>query len=76
MKKVKLSEFIAKQLAGEPEDHEVAMARQSLEAIIKNANELLEKIGMDEKDIPGWVQQHITVADENLQHANQGYHEL
>lgn len=72
--KVKLSEFIAKKLT-EGNDHEVAMARQSLEAIIKNANELLEKIGMEEKDIPGWIQQHITVADENLQHANQGYHE-
>lgn len=57
-------------------DHEVGMAGGQLEAICKDATELLGKIGQSEKDIPGWIQSHITSAYEYLKQANDNYHEL
>ena len=57
-------------------DHEVGMATGQLEAICKDATELLSKIGKAEKDIPGWIQGHITSAYEYLKQANDNYHEL
>jgi len=57
------------------EDHEVSMASKTLDSIIKHATELKDKIGMEEKDIPAWIQDHIAVAENNLDQANTGYHE-
>ena len=57
-------------------DHEVGMAGGQLEAICKDATELQGKIGQSEKDIPGWIQGHITSAYEYLKQANDNYHEL
>jgi hypothetical protein len=60
----------------EDKDHEVSMAQNSLDAIIKNATELKTKIGEMEKNIPGWIQDHITNSENYIEQANSGYHEL
>ena len=60
---------------GSGEDHEVSMAAKTLDSIIKHATELKGKIGKEEKDIPAWIQDHIAVAENNLDQANTGYHE-
>lgn len=57
-------------------DHEVGMANNSLESIIKSAMELKMKLGNDERDIPGWIQDHITNAENYIDQAAQGFHEL
>lgn len=59
----------------EGEDHEVSMASKTLDSIIRHATELKDKIGMEEKDIPAWIQDHIAVAENNLDQANTSYHE-
>ena len=58
------------------EDHEVSMAQNQLDSIIKNATELKGKIGEMEKNIPGWIQDHITNSENYIEQANTGYHEL
>lgn len=60
----------------EANDHEVGMAQGQLEAIHKAAGELQEKIGTEEKDLPGWIQDHISQAYSFLQQANDNFHEL
>ena len=57
-------------------DHEVSMAKSSLESIIKSAVDLARKLGDDERDIPGWIQDHITNAENFIDQAAQGFHEL
>jgi hypothetical protein len=57
-------------------DHEVSMAQNSLEAIAKAAVELSQKIGNMERNIPGWIQDHITNAENYIEQAAQGFHEL
>jgi hypothetical protein len=64
-----------KKEGAEGEDHEVSMASKTLDSIIRHATELKGKIGMDEKDIPAWIQDHIAVAENNLDQANTSYHE-
>jgi hypothetical protein len=59
----------------EGKDHEVSMAKGSLEAIVKHANELMKKLGEGEKDIPGWIQDHIAKSENFIQQANDQYHE-
>lgn len=56
-------------------DHEVSMAHNSLDALIKNAMELKMKMGNDEKNLPAWIQDHIAVAANNLEQAASNYHE-
>ena len=68
-------DVIAKNLK-EGGDHEVAMAQNSLKAIAKAAMELSNKIGGVERDIPGWIQDHITNAENYIEQAAQGFHEL
>jgi len=58
------------------EDHEVGMAMGQLEDIMKNATELKGKIGTQEKNIPGWISDHISQAMQFINQANTGYHEL
>jgi hypothetical protein len=60
----------------EAEDHEVGMAIGQIEAIKKDADELLAKIGQVEKNLPGWIQSHITSAYEYLKQVNDNFHEL
>ena len=57
-------------------DHEVSMAHNSLESIIKSAMELKAKLGNDERNIPGWIQDHITNAENYIDQASQGFHEI
>jgi hypothetical protein len=47
-----------------------------LDSIIKNATELKQKVGEMEKNIPGWIQDHITNSENYIEQANGGYHEL
>ena len=56
-------------------DHEVSMANNSIETIIKNAMDLKAKLGNDEKDIPAWIQDHITNAANFISQAAENYHE-
>jgi hypothetical protein len=57
-------------------DHEVGMSMNLLDDIIKNATELKGKIGTEEFDMPGWVQDHISQSQNFINQANTGYHEL
>ena len=65
----------AKKVA-EGQDHEVSMAQASLKSIIKSAAQLMSKLGNMERDIPGWIQDHITNAENYIDQAAQGFHEL
>ncbi len=59
----------------ESQDHEVSMANNSLDTIIKMATELKAKMGENEKDIPAWIQDHITNAENFISQASSNYHE-
>jgi hypothetical protein len=59
----------------EGEDHEVSMANNSLDTIIKMATELKAKMGENEKDIPAWIQDHITNSENFISQASSNYHE-
>lgn len=58
------------------EDHEVSMAKNSLEQIIATAQELMMKMGDEERNIPGWIQDHITNAENYIHQASKNFHEL
>jgi hypothetical protein len=64
----------AKKLAEEG-DHEVSMAQNSLDSILRSAMELKSKIGNQEINIPAWIQDHITNSENFIDQASQGYHE-
>jgi len=68
-------EFIKEKIA-EGYDHEVAMAISSLKSIISSSTQLMSKLGNMERDIPGWIQDHITNAENYIDQAAQGFHEL
>ncbi len=57
------------------EDHEVSMAQNQLDSIIKHATELKQKVGEQEKDIPAWIQDHITNSENYISQAASNYHE-
>ncbi len=57
------------------EDHEVSMAQNQLDSIIKHATELKKKMGEDEKQIPAWIQDHITNSENYISQAASNYHE-
>jgi archaellum component FlaC len=57
-------------------DHEVAMAVSSLEAIAEAIVKLRQKLGNQERNIPGWIQDHIAKAENYIEQAAQGFHEL
>jgi len=73
-KQTKLPDELQAQLV--KEDHEVSMAQASLKSIIKSAAQLMSKLGNIERDIPGWIQDHITNAENYIDQAAQGFHEL
>ena len=56
-------------------DHEVSMARASLINISKACQDLMGKIGSQEKDLPGWIQDHITNSENYIMQASKGYYE-
>jgi len=60
----------------EGDDHEVAMAISSLKSIISSSTQLMSKLGNMERNIPGWIQDHITNAENYIDQAAQGFHEL
>jgi hypothetical protein len=66
----------SKKTVKEGDDHEVAMAQNSLKAIISAASQLMSKLGDEERNIPGWIQDHITNAENYIEQAAQGFHEL
>ena len=57
-------------------DHEVSMAVSSLKAIAEAIVELRQKLGNQERNIPGWIQDHIAKAENYIEQAAQGFHEL
>ena len=57
------------------EDHEVSMAQNSLDTIIKMTTELKAKMGENEKEIPAWIQDHIAKAENLISQASSNYHE-
>jgi len=59
----------------ESEDHEVSMAQNQLDSIIKHATELKQKMGEEEKQIPAWIQDHITNSENYISQAASNYHE-
>jgi hypothetical protein len=59
----------------EGEDHEVSMGQNQLDTIIKMATELKAKMGEDEKEIPAWIQDHISKAENYISQASSNYHE-
>jgi hypothetical protein len=59
----------------EGEDHEVSMAQNSLKSIISSASQLMNLLGQDEKDVPAWIQDHITNAENYINQASKNYHE-
>jgi len=63
-------------IVSEENDHEVGMALNFLKAIHKDVAELEQKIGPLERDLPGWIQDHISQAYNYIKQANDGFHEL
>jgi hypothetical protein len=58
------------------QDHEVKMAQQQLVEIAKHAIELSKKVVTMEKNLPGWIQDHISQSYNYIKQAEVGYHEL
>jgi uncharacterized heparinase superfamily protein len=74
-KQTKLPDEIQAKIVKEG-DHEVSMAVSSLEAIAEAIVELRQKLGNQERNIPGWIQDHIAKAENYIEQAAQGFHEL
>ena len=62
-------------LLKETQDHEVSMAISSLKSIVSSATQLMNMLGQEEKDIPAWIQDHITNAENFINQASKNYHE-
>ena len=74
----KMTELLKSKLNEGPEtqDHEVSMAGGQLDDIIRNATELKGKVGQQEMDLPGWIQDHISQAQNFINQANTSFHKL
>jgi hypothetical protein len=74
----KMTELLKHKISEGPEsqDHEVSMAGGQLDDIIRNATELKTKVGQQEMDLPGWIQDHISQAQNFINQANTGFHKL
>ena len=74
----KMTELLKSRINEGPEtqDHEVSMAGGQLDDIIRNATELKSKVGQEEINLPGWIQDHISQAMQFINQANTGYHKL
>jgi hypothetical protein len=51
------------------------MAHNSLKSIVSSASQLMNLLGNDEKDVPAWIQDHITNAENFINQASKNYHE-
>jgi hypothetical protein len=71
----KIIKNIFKNEAEGSEDHEVSMGQNQLDTIIKMATELKSKMGENEKEIPAWIQDHISKAENYISQAAGNYHE-
>lgn len=69
-------DYVVESEVSEGEDHEVGMAQGQLKAIVSAASSLQDKIGHEEIDLPGWIQDHISQSYNFIKQANDGYHEL
>lgn len=56
-------------------DHEVSMANNSIDSILWAANELKKHLQGGERDIPAWIQDHITNAENYIVQAAKNFHE-
>ena len=74
----KMTELLKSKLNEGPEtqDHEVSMAGGQLDDIIRNATELKGKVGEQEMNLPGWIQDHISQAMQFINQANTSFHKL
>ena len=74
----KMTELLRHKISEGPEttDHEVGMANGQLDDIIRNATELKGKVGEQETNLPGWIQDHISQAQNFINQANTGFHKL
>jgi hypothetical protein len=74
----KMTELLKHKVSEGPEtqDHEVSMAGGQLDDIIRNATELKGKVGTQEMDLPGWIQDHISQAMNFINQANTSFHKL
>ena len=74
----KMTELLKSRLNEGPEtqDHEVSMAGGQLDDIIRNATELKGKVGEQEINLPGWIQDHISQAMQFINQANTSFHKL
>ena len=74
----KMTDLLKQEINEGPEtqDHEVSMAGGQLDDIIRNATELNSKVGQEEINLPGWIQDHISQAMQFINQANTGYHKL
>ena len=68
-------ELIKRPSLNENQDHEVSMAHNSLKSIVSSASQLMNLLGQDEKNIPAWIQDHITNAENFINQASKNYHE-
>jgi hypothetical protein len=74
----KMTELLKSRINEGPEtqDHEVSMAGGQLDDIIRNATELKGKVGQEEINLPGWIQDHISQAMQFINQANTSFHKL
>ena len=74
----KMTELLKSRINEGPEtkDHEVSMAGGQLDDIIRNATELKGKVGQQEIDLPGCIQDHISQAQNFINQANTSFHKL
>lgn len=73
----KLTELLKyKQRQEASKNHTIGLSQNLLDDIIKNASELKEKLGYVEKEIPAWIQDHISQSQNFINQANTNYHEL
>ncbi len=59
----------------EGQDHEVSMANNSLDSILWAVGELKKHLGDQERDIPAWIQDHITNAENYITQAAKNFHD-
>lgn len=65
----------AKNEGHEGQDHEVSMANNSIDSILWAAQELKKHLGDQERDIPAWIQDHITNAENYIVQAAKNFHD-
>lgn len=57
-------------------DHEVGMALNALDDIIRNATAVKSKLGTQEQNLPGWIQDHISQAQNYINQVATNFHKI